>query len=239
MINVPASLIPKHIAIIMDGNGKWAKKWLLPKYVGHRKGAEAAKEIAQACKRLGVEYLTLYVFSSENWRRPQEEVDGVMGILRDYLQNYTSKLMEEGMRIEFIGDLSLLPADIKQMVDEVSEMTKNNKFRLIFALSYGSRDEIKKAVIDIAHDAIDGKIVPEQVNFADYLYTKSIPDPDLLIRTGGEYRISNFLLYQISYSELYFIDVLWPDFREANLIDAIKEYARRERRYGKRLNESN
>jgi undecaprenyl diphosphate synthase len=232
------SITPQHIAIIMDGNGKWAKKKLLPKIMGHRRGVEAAKDISRACKRLGVKYLTLYVFSHENWGRPSDEVEGVMNILRDYLKNNLEELQKEDVCLKFIGDLSMLPSDIKELADSVSKQTESNSFKLIFALSYGARQEIKNAALNFANDALSGKIVPTQDLFENYLYTSGIPDPDLLIRTGGEHRISNFLLYQISYAELYFTPTLWPDFKAQDLEKAVEEYSYRDRRYGERHNES-
>lgn len=227
----------QHIAIIMDGNGRWAKKRGLPRSVGHKKGAETVKEITRAAGEMGVKYLTLYAFSTENWQRPAEEVETLMGLLREYLKSDLKELQENGVRIIFIGERSMLPADIVESMSKLEEETiGNDKMTLCVALSYGSRQEIVQAARKIAVLAKRGDIAPEDVDakmFAGLLYTKDIPDPDLVIRTSGEQRVSNYLLWQIAYAEFYFTDVLWPDFDRKCLEDIIKNFNARERRYGK------
>ncbi len=227
----------QHIAIIMDGNGRWAKKRGLPRSVGHKKGAETVKEITRAAGEMGVKYLTLYAFSTENWQRPAEEVETLMGLLREYLKSDLKELQENGVRIIFIGERSMLPADIVESMSKLEEETiGNDKMTLCVALSYGSRQEIVQAARKIAVLAKRGDIAPEDVDakmFAGLLYTKDIPDPDLVIRTSGEQRVSNYLLWQIAYAEFYFTDVLWPDFDRRCLEDIIKNFNARERRYGK------
>lgn len=225
-------IIPRHIAVIMDGNGKWAAKRSLPKEVGHKKGAEAARDIVSSCQRLGVSYLTLYVFSSENWLRPQAEIDGLMGLLRQYLKQDVKKLVKENVRLRFIGNRTRLASDIREQMENAERQTKGNEFQVVLALSYGAREEIREAAVAFARDVAAGKIPAGGELFDGYMSTYGIPDPDLLIRTGGEYRISNFLLWQLSYSEFYFCDTLWPDFSEADLVKAISSYSQRERRYG-------
>ena len=227
----------QHIAIIMDGNGRWAKKRGLPRSVGHKKGAETVKEITRAAGEMGVKYLTLYAFSTENWQRPAEEVETLMGLLREYLKSDLKELQENGVRIIFIGERSMLPADIVESMSKLEEETiGNDKMTLCVALSYGSRQEIVQAARKIAVLAKRGDIAPEDVDakmLAGLLYTKDIPDPDLVIRTSGEQRVSNYLLWQIAYAEFYFTDVLWPDFDRRCLEDIIKNFNARERRYGK------
>ena len=227
----------QHIAIIMDGNGRWAKKRGLPRSVGHKKGAETVKEITRAAGEMGVKYLTLYAFSTENWQRPAEEVETLMGLLREYLKSDLKELQENGVRIIFIGERSMLPADIVESMSKLEEETiGNDKMTLCVALSYGSRQEIVQAARKIAVLVKRGDIAPEDVDakmFAGLLYTKDIPDPDLVIRTSGEQRVSNYLLWQIAYAEFYFTDVLWPDFDRRCLEDIIKNFNARERRYGK------
>ncbi len=227
----------QHIAIIMDGNGRWAKKRGLLRSVGHKKGAETVKEITRAAGEMGVKYLTLYAFSTENWQRPAEEVETLMGLLREYLKSDLKELQENGVRIIFIGERSMLPADIVESMSKLEEETAgNDKMTLCIALSYGSRQEIVQAARKIAALAKQGDIDPEEVDakmFAGLLYTKDIPDPDLVIRTSGEQRVSNYLLWQIAYAEFYFTDVLWPDFDRKCLEDIIKNFNARERRYGK------
>lgn len=227
----------RHIAIIMDGNGRWAKKKGLPRSVGHKKGAEKVKEIARVAGEMGVEYLTLYAFSTENWQRPTEEVDTLMGLLREYLKSDLKELQSNGVRIVFIGERSMLPADIVDAMAKLEcDTEKNKKMTLCIALSYGSRQEIVNAARRIAVLAKRGDIEPEHVDmkmFAGMLYTKDIPDPDLVIRTSGEQRISNYLLWQIAYSEFCFCDTLWPDFDCKCLENIIEDFKSRERRYGK------
>jgi undecaprenyl diphosphate synthase len=227
---------PKHIAIIMDGNGKWAKSKFVPKNIGHKKGAETAEKIINACKKLEVKYLTLYAFSSENWHRPKEEVKYLMDLLEDYLKNHLPKLIEQGIKVRFLGNRDALSENIKALMSNAEEISKNFDFTLLIAISYGSRDEIREAAIEFAKDLKAKDLDPSKVDkieFDKYLYTHGIPDPDLLIRTGGELRLSNFLLWQLSYSELYFTDKTWPDFSEQDLIEAINVYKTRTRRYGR------
>lgn len=227
----------QHIAIIMDGNGRWAKKRGLPRSVGHKKGAEVVKEITRAAGELGVKYLTLYAFSTENWQRDPEEVATLMGLLRDYLKSDLKEIQENGVRIIFIGERQMLDADIvEQMAKIEAETAHNDKMTLCIAISYGARQEIVNAARKIAVLARRGDILPEDVDikmFSDMLYTKDVPDPDLVIRTSGEQRISNYLLWQIAYAEFFFTPTLWPDFGKEELERIINNFNTRERRYGK------
>jgi di-trans,poly-cis-decaprenylcistransferase len=227
----------QHIAIIMDGNGRWAKKRGLPRSVGHKKGAEVVKEITRAAGELGVKYLTLYAFSTENWQRDPEEVATLMGLLRDYLKSDLKEIQENGVRIIFIGERQMLDADIvEQMAKIEAETAHNDKMTLCIAISYGARQEIVNAARKIAVLARRGDILPEDVDikmFSDMLYTKDVPDPDLVIRTSGEQRISNYLLWQIAYAEFFFTPTLWPDFGKEELERIINDFNTRERRYGK------
>lgn len=227
----------QHIAIIMDGNGRWAKKRGLPRSVGHKKGAEVVKEITRATGELGVKYLTLYAFSTENWQRDPEEVATLMGLLRDYLKSDLKEIQENGVRIIFIGERQMLDADIvEQMAKIEAETAHNDKMTLCIAISYGARQEIVNAARKIAVLARRGDILPEDVDikmFSDMLYTKDVPDPDLVIRTSGEQRISNYLLWQIAYAEFFFTPTLWPDFGKEELEQIINDFNTRERRYGK------
>lgn len=227
----------QHIAIIMDGNGRWAKKRGLPRSVGHKKGAEVVKEITRAAGELGVKYLTLYAFSTENWQRDPEEVATLMGLLRDYLKSDLKEIQENGVRIIFIGERQMLDADIvEQMAKIEAETAHNDKMTLCIAISYGARQEIVNAARKIAVLARRGDILPEDVDikmFSDMLYTKDVPDPDLVIRTSGEQRISNYLLWQIAYAEFFFTSTLWPDFGKEELERIINDFNTRERRYGK------
>ena len=227
----------QHIAIIMDGNGRWAKKRGLPRSVGHKKGAEVVKEITRAAGELGVKYLTLYAFSTENWQRDPEEVATLMGLLRDYLKTDLKEIQENGVRIIFIGERQMLDADIvEQMAKIEAETAHNDKMTLCIAISYGARQEIVNAARKIAVLARRGDILPEDVDikmFSDMLYTKDVPDPDLVIRTSGEQRISNYLLWQIAYAEFFFTPTLWPDFGKEELERIINDFNTRERRYGK------
>jgi len=227
--------IPKHIAIIMDGNGKWARSKLLPKNVGHKKGAAAAEKMIKACKELGVEFLTLYAFSTENWNRPKEEVDNLISLFRQYIKEKMPQLVEQNIKVQFIGSRDRLPVDIQASMQHMEMISINNPFTLIMAVSYGSRDDIRTAALNFAKRLYDNDRNPTEADissFDSFLSTYSIPDPDLLIRTGGEIRVSNFLLWELSYTELYFTPVLWPEFGQNDLIHAIKEYSRRERKYG-------
>jgi undecaprenyl diphosphate synthase len=228
--------LPQHIAIIMDGNGRWAELHTLGRILGHRKGAESVRIVTKTCRRIGVPFLTLYAFSVENWLRPEAEVRALMNLLMQYLENEVQEMMNQGIRLTAIGDLDALDAPVLAKLRETIERTAGNQGMILnLALSYGGRDEIAAAAKRIVGDALAGKIAQTDVTrdlFSTYLYTTGLPDPDLLIRTGGEYRVSNFLLYQMAYTEFYFTDILWPDFREADLLTAIAEYQRRERRFG-------
>lgn len=227
----------EHIAIIMDGNGRWAKKRGLPRSMGHKKGAEVVKEITKAAGNLGVKFLTLYAFSTENWKREPDEVATLMDLLRQYLKSDLKEIQENGVRIIFIGERSMLDADIVENMKKIeADTAANAKMTLCIAISYGSRQEIVNAARRIAVLAKRGDIQPEDVDckmFSDMLYTKDIPDPDLVIRTSGEMRVSNYLLWQIAYAEFFFTEVLWPDFNEKILKDIIADFKKRERRYGK------
>ena len=225
-----------HIAIIMDGNGRWAKERGLPRAEGHRAGAESIREVTEACIELGVKYLTLYAFSSENWNRPQNEVDGLMKLLDRFLDEKASELDKQNIRLQAIGYLDRIPAATRKRLDRIQEQTKNHQtMTLVLALSYGAREEITAAVRSIAKAVVAGEISLEEIDpelFSNHLYTKDIPDPDLLIRTSGEMRISNFLLWQISYSEIVIVKKMWPDFRQGDLFAAVEEYNKRHRRFG-------
>jgi len=227
---------PIHVAIIMDGNGRWATTRGLPRIEGHRKGAEAARVTIESAVRYGIRYLTLYSFSSENWKRPAQEINELMGLLRHYLSNEISNLCKNGVRLKVIGERTDLSGDIVKLVEDSEELTKTNtRLDLIIALSYGGRSEIFNAARSLVRKSIEGDINPnciEESMFEEYLNTSGIPDPDLLIRTGGEKRISNFLLWQIAYTEFIFLDCFWPDFGEKEFFDSISEFSRRERRYG-------
>jgi undecaprenyl diphosphate synthase len=228
--------VPVHVAIIMDGNGRWAKARGLPRIAGHKRGAEAVRRSVSGAAELGIEYLTLYGFSSENWKRPAAEVDDLMSLLRLYLINEIADLDRNGVRLRVIGQLSRLHPDIVRLIDEAERQTAGNrKLNLTVALSYGGRAEIADAARRIAEEVRAGRLEPAAVDeavFARRLLTNGIPDPDLLIRTSGEKRISNFLLWQCAYAELVFLDRLWPDFTRDDLEHAIREYHGRDRRYG-------
>lgn len=228
--------LPQHLAIIMDGNGRWAQSRGKPRTFGHIKGTRVAKKIITACSRKGIKYLTLYAFSSENWLRPQAEVSFLMALLRRYLKRETANLVKENIKFDVIGETSKLPADIMSAIDYAKSQTANNTgLRLTFAISYGSRQEISEAVKTIAHQVQEGLLSVSEITdelVGRYLQTYPIPDPDYIIRTSGEKRLSNFLLWQAAYSEFYFTDTLWPDFTEADLDLAIAHYLKRDRRFG-------
>jgi undecaprenyl diphosphate synthase len=228
--------VPLHVAIIMDGNGRWAAARGLRRTAGHRRGAEAVKTAAESAVRLGVRYLTLFGFSSENWSRPEWEVSELMGLLRHYLQREIGFLQEHSIRLRVIGNRARLAPDIVGSIESAEHATAHNgRLTLTIALSYGGRAEICQAARRLAEEAVAGRIDPAQIDepmFANFLYTYDIPDPDLVIRTSGEQRISNFLLWQLAYAELLFLDTLWPDFSRQNFEQAIREFCRRERRYG-------
>jgi len=227
---------PAHVAIIMDGNGRWAKARGLPRIAGHQQGAEVVRETVAHCRELGVGYLTLYAFSSENWKRPVSEIDDLMGLLRIYLRRELRKLAEASIRMRFIGNRERLPDDIIALVDEAERATRDNgALTLVVALNYGGRGEIVEAARRLAKAVEAGEITADDIDealFAARLFTTGIPDPDLLIRTSGEQRLSNFLLWQTAYTELVFTPVMWPDFTRDHLEAAISEFHRRERRYG-------
>ena len=230
-------ILPEHIGIIMDGNGRWAKKRSLPRSVGHREGAKTFRKITRYCSDIGIKYLTVYAFSTENWNRPKLEVDTLMKVLINALKKEVNTLQSHNIKLNAIGNLEMLPKTAQNQLLEVINLTKNNNtMTLTLALSYGSREELTNAVRIISEkvknniisiDAIDDSIINE------HLYTHNLPDVDLVIRTSGEHRISNFLLWQIAYAELYFTDILWPDFKEQDLYEAILSYQKRERRFGK------
>lgn len=228
--------LPKHIAIIMDGNGRWAKKRSFDRIRGHQEGIESARAVVKCCRELGIQVLTLYAFSLENWSRPAIEIKALMELLKRYLKSELSELIKNNIRLHVIGDTHILPEDVWKMVSEAVQKTAANKGMILnIALSYSGRNEIVQAVRKISRDLQDGKITSDQISedtFEQYLFTAGLPDPDLLIRTSGEHRISNFLLWQIAYTELYVTDVLWPDFRKDNLILALLDFQKRERRFG-------
>lgn len=228
--------IPRHIAIIMDGNGRWAKERGLPRREGHRAGAESVRECVEACKELGVSYLTLYAFSSENWNRPQTEIMALMALLERFLDEKAEELMRQNVRLAAIGHLERLPEKTRRKLDRaIARTAGNTSLTLVLALSYGAREEIVEAARSLAADAVAGRIDPAKIDcelFASRLFTAGIPDPDLLIRTSGELRVSNFLLWQISYAELVIVRKFWPDFGQADLFEAAQEYSRRHRRFG-------
>ncbi len=227
---------PRHIAVIMDGNGRWAKERGLPRREGHRAGAESVREITHTCIELGVEYLTLYAFSSENWNRPESEVKALMSLLDRFLVEKSKELEKQDIRLLAIGQLDRLPAKTRKLLDQImARTTDHKKMTLVLALSYGGREEIVSAARSLAMDAAAGKILPSRIDaplFASRLQTAGIPDPDLLIRSSGEMRVSNFLLWQISYAEIVIVKKYWPDFRRNDLIEAVQEYQRRHRRFG-------
>ena len=228
--------IPRHVAIIMDGNGRWAESRGLSRSEGHRAGLDACRAVVRAAHELGVKVLTLYAFSLENWNRPKPEVDDVMQLLEHYLDEEIDEVMRNGIQVRAIGRRERLPTTVAKKIDEAIERTRDNgEMQLVFGISYGGRAEIVDAARKLLHDAEQGKVDPETLDektFAAYLYDPELPDPDLLIRTGGEARVSNFLLWQIAYTEIYVSDVMWPDFRKSHLVEAVGDYQRRERRYG-------
>lgn len=227
---------PRHVAIIMDGNGRWAKMRGLPRTAGHKRGAESVRNAVSAARKLGISYLTLFGFSSENWKRPEGEVRALMGLLRLYLRSEVEELHRNGVRLRVLGDRERLDSDIVALIEHAEARTRDNTgLTLLLALSYGSRQEIVNAARKLAEEAKAGLIDPEDIDedrVAGRLFTAGIPDPDLLIRTSGECRISNFLLWQCAYAEMLFLDTLWPDFGEADLERAVRDFICRERRYG-------
>ena len=229
--------VPKHIAIIMDGNGRWARGKTLPRIAGHREGVNSVREITRVCGEIGVQYLTLYTFSIENWKRPAAEVSALMTLLLRTINKEVKGLHKNNVKFDIIGDLEKLPVSTKNSLQKGADLTaKNTGLTLSLALNYGSRQEIIEAVQKIVIKVKNGSLNSDEINeniFSDYLYTKGIPDPDLMIRTSGESRLSNFLLWQSAYTEIYMTDTFWPEFREKELMKAVKDYQSRERRFGK------
>jgi len=232
----PAKL-PSHVAIIMDGNGRWAKKRLFNRIRGHEKGSETVRTIVRACREIGISYLTLYAFSTENWQRPRSEVAALMTLLKKFLESEQKEMLDNNIRLYAIGQIERLPEKVRQVLYKAMTLTKKNDgMLLVLALSYGGRAEIVRMVKEIVIKTKDGSIGPDSITpeiISEHLYTSEIPDPDLLIRTGGEMRISNFLLWQIAYTEIYVTDTLWPDFGKDELVRILQDYQQRERRYGK------
>ena len=231
-----ASSIPRHVAIIMDGNGRWAKQRGLPRIKGHEAGAESVRSAVRTCKKLGVKYLTLYAFSTENWIRPRTEVEGLMGLLRYFLNREEKEFHENRVRLRVMGRMQDLPKKVQTELNRMMEITAQyDEGQLILALSYSGRTELADAVRDIAGRVRKGSLEPDQIDeniISESLYLPDVPDPDLMIRTSGELRLSNFMLWQLSYSEFYFAPVFWPEFREKDLIAAVEDYGRRQRRFG-------
>lgn len=237
--DVPSSLsdsLPRHIAIIMDGNGRWAKKRSLNRVKGHREGAESVRDIVRVCREIGIEVLTLYAFSTENWQRPRQEILALMKLLKDFLRSELPEMMENGIRLNAIGQIERFPGDVVKVLQEVMDMTRKNEGMILnLALSYGGQEEIVAAARKIATEVQAGRLQPEEITkavFSDHLYTQGMPEPDLLIRTSGEMRVSNFLLWQIAYTEICVTNTLWPDFRREELIRILHDYEKRERRFG-------
>lgn len=228
--------IPRHVAIIMDGNGRWATRRFMPRIMGHTHGARTVKEIVTAARELNISYLTLYAFSEENWSRPPDEVNGLMDILYEYLEKEIDELLGKHIRLRAIGEIGTLPDRVYNLLLETMEKTSRNyEMQLILALSYGGRSEIVQAAQKFARKCLSGEMRPEDLDegsFRSFLYAENIPDPDLIIRTSGEQRLSNFLLFQAAYSELYITSTLWPDFNREEFVKALNDYRRRERRFG-------
>ena len=236
ILSLKSDQLPQHIAIIMDGNGRWAKKRSLNRIKGHREGAESVRDIVRACREIGIAVLTLYAFSTENWRRPEKEVSALMKLLKGFLKSELSEMMENDIRLNALGQIERFPQDVLAVLEGVMDKTRKNRGMVLnLALSYGGRNEIVTASRRIATEVREGRLQPEEITeklFANYLYTKGMPEPDLLIRTSGEMRISNFLLWQIAYAEIYVTHTLWPDFRRKELYEILKDFQHRERRFG-------
>ena len=236
-IDLSQMKIPNHVAIILDGNGRWAKKRLMPRNYGHMQGAKTVEKICEDAWNMGIHYLTVYAFSTENWKRPEDEVSALMKLLKNYLKDCIERSNSNDMRVRVIGDKTGLNDEIREKIAELEEMTKNNTgLNFTIAINYGSRDEMVRAMKKMATDIKDGKVPEDDISeetFGNYLDTVGIPDPDLLIRTSGEQRLSNYLLWQLAYTEFYFTDVLWPDFSKKDLEDAVFAYNKRDRRFGK------
>ena len=226
--------LPRHIAIIMDGNGRWAKKRKMPRTAGHAVGAETFRKVATYCKDIGLDYLTVYAFSTENWRRPPEEVEAIMGLLEKYLLEAIEKMERDRVKMKFFGDVSVLSPRLRELIERTEEISKRfDGCQVNICLNYGGRDELVRAMRSYARDVAEGRENDiEEADVASYLFSAGVPDPDLLIRPGGEYRLSNFLMWQSAYSELYFTDCLWPDFDDMELRRAIVEFSKRKRRFG-------
>ena len=228
--------VPQHVAIILDGNGRWAKSKGMPRNYGHAQGSKNVERICEEAWRMGIKYLTVYAFSTENWNRPKSEVDALMKLLRNYMKTCLKTAEKNDMKIRVIGDIKALDEDIKNRIRELEEASKdNNGLNFTIAINYGSRDEMIRAVKSLAQDCVDQKVSVEEISeslYESYLDTHGIPDPDLLIRTSGEQRLSNYLLWQLAYTEFYFTDILWPDFTKEELVKAVEQYNRRDRRYG-------
>ncbi|WP_312071150.1 isoprenyl transferase [Anaerotignum propionicum] len=237
-VSIDMTHLPKHIAIIMDGNGRWAAKRALPRKAGHKAGAEAFERLITDAKDLGIQHITVYAFSTENWKRSDEEVNAIMDLMRHYLKNSFQRFLKDNVRMHIIGDISRLDKDIQEQIQEIEEKSREKDGMTVhIALNYGGRDELLRSVQKITEKALNGQIsLPDitEETIEENLDTAGIPDPELLIRTSGEERISNFLLWQIAYSEFYFSDVLWPDFNKKDLLEAIYYYQNRERRFGGR-----
>jgi len=235
-MSIDTEKLPEHVAIIMDGNGRWAKQRAMNRVLGHEEGTESVRVIVRTSREIGIKWLTLYAFSEENWKRPKYEITALMGILKRFLKSELKEMMDNNIRFLTIGRISRLPDDVRKMVEETTAKTSGNTgLTLTLALSYGGRQEIFDAMQKIAKRIVSGDLQPSDINeglISGFLYTAGMPDPDLLIRTSGEYRISNFLLWQIAYTEIYTTPVLWPDFRKAEYIRAIEDYQKRERRFG-------
>jgi len=235
--SIDSARIPRHVAIIMDGNGRWAQRRHQPRLYGHKVGVESVREVVEAARKIGVEILTLYAFSSENWKRPVAEVSGLMSILKSYVQAELSRMLQNNIRFTCIGELEQLPVEVREVLDHAKLQTaQNTELQLNLALSYGSRGELTKVIKKIASACVGGTLSTSDIDeelVSGYLDTAGMVDPDLLIRTGGEARLSNFLLWQASYSEIYFTDVMWPDFRADAFLHAIADFQQRERRFGK------
>jgi undecaprenyl diphosphate synthase len=236
-IDIDIADLPVHVAVIMDGNGRWAKKRRLNRIQGHEKGSEAVRSILRACREIGIPYLTLYAFSTENWQRSKKEISALMGLLIKFLKSEQREMLENNIRLDAIGQIERLPQNVQDELQKAMRLTeKNSALHVYIALSYGGRAEIVRMVQALAKKCKAGQLQPETINediVAEHLYTGGIPDPDLLIRTGGEMRISNFLLWQVAYTELHITSTLWPDFSKEEFLQIIKDYQRRERRFGR------
>lgn len=235
-LSIKDIVLPQHIGIIMDGNGRWAKKRGLPRTAGHTAGAQTFRKIARYCSDIGIKYLTVYAFSTENWKRPQEEVNAIMKLFKEYMIEAINDFQDDSIVVKFIGDRTVFPEDMRELIEKNEQDSKDRDGMVLnIAMNYGGRDEIVNAVKNIFSDAKDGKVDIDTLNadvLSDYMYTKGQPDPDLIIRPSGEYRTSNFLLWQSAYSEYCIMDVLWPDFKSDDLDKALIEFAKRNRRFG-------